>query len=205
MSLDTVTISIRVPEILKNKLSRFAKQAGKSMNLEISNRLEASFLPTTTKINNIFDALNLDKILRIRSTSTSADASRLLNICQTLEVEKIIFGAKKDLLNNAAMVVVIHTPIATFLMDSSLLNMAREPRIYEIQDIFKNLDKLGLLANTFFCDEYIEKTSELPKEEALDSVLSNGNLHQLIKLEDYLDILSVHKHYDIKEFKIEDI
>lgn len=205
MSSNTATISIRVPEYLKEKLSRFAKQSDRSMNSEISNRLEASFLPATNKVDAIFEALDLGKVLRVRSTSTSADKSRLLNICRNLEVEKIIFGARSSSLNNAAMVAVIHTPAATFLLDSSSLNMAREPRICEIQEIFKNLDRIGLLGNTYFCGEYLEKTSELSKEAALEKILDNRNINKLTRLEDYLDLLSVHKLYDVKEFKTEAI
>ncbi|MCH2159846.1 MAG: Arc family DNA-binding protein [Oleiphilaceae bacterium] len=199
--MSTVTISIRVPEHLKNELAKSAKKSNKSVNAEISSRLEASFSPQRKRGNQVVDALQLNEVVRIRSTSTSADATRLINLCRELDVEKVVFGARNDVLNGMVMVVVLHTQYATFLLDSSKLNMAREPRIFEVQDIFRNLDEIGLLEVSHFLNSPLEETSHLPPDEALEKILLSGSVIRMKNLSDFLNILCEHQKFVEEEFK----
>jgi len=200
MANETITLGVRLPLTLKEKLALVADQNLRSLNGEVTYRLEESFRPTTKIIEAIFEAIDFEKIQRIRSSSTSTDVSRILTIIRNFDIERIILGARKDNLNNAALVMVVQTHNVTFLIDATDLNMARVPREAEIQEIFREIDRLGLLTTIDYCEKYIPETKQLLPNDALKTILTKGAIHKLSNIGDFLEILSLKGRFDVKKY-----
>ena len=197
---DSSSIGIRLHESLKDKITKYAKRHSRSINAEIVYRLEESFRPIANIFDELFESLDGDKVLRMRSTSTQADVRRILNVVRHLGIDRIIFGARRDHLNNAVMVFIAQTPGVTLLLDHTDINMARNPREIEVQDVFRELDKLGYLSQIDFCSEYLPETSENTPAEAIKIIVTEGAIKKLSNLNDYLKLLSVHPHYDPNDY-----
>jgi hypothetical protein len=143
--------------------------------------------------------LDLPKVIRIKSGNTTHDVERILLTCRAWAVEKIVFAATENKNNHAVMVVALKTSDRTFLHDSSWLNMAREPRILEVEALFRELDTLGLLDVSTFCPSLIRNTMELDADSAMDVL---GSYEQKpMNLSQYLYLLSGHSQFDINKFR----
>lgn len=199
MQNESATVGIRIPQWMKDDLTISALRKDISMNAEINNRLKSSFSAPET-INSLFDTLDLNKIHRLRSTSTTSDADRIIFLISNLIIEKIILGAREEPMNNAVLVIVIHTNFATFVMDSSYLNMARMHREVEIQKIIRSIDDHGLLSITDYCSAYLPDTSSLAPEKAINKITKAGKIKKLSRLDDYLKLLSVHGIFEIESY-----
>ncbi len=200
MAKESKPLGIRIATNLKERLSLSAEKHGRSLNAEIALRLRESFESKSQVIDEIFDSMSLGKIQRMRSTSTPADTKRILSVLRNMGTEKIILGARKNQLNNAVLIFVAQTESITFLMDNTSINMARKPRELEVQNIFHELDKLGLLEYTEYCENYLPETSGLESKNALQVILEKGKPHKLIDISDFLYILSVHNIFNTSEF-----
>ncbi len=200
MLKESKPIGIRIPISLKERIAIHAKKQGKSLNAEIIQRLQKSFGSTARIIDDIFDTLNLEKIQRMRSTSTQADKKRIITVLRNMGVDKIVLGARREQLNNAVLVFIAQTESITLLMDSTNINMARTSRELEVQDIFHELDKNGLLEHIEYCKDYLPTTSNLTPDKALQLILEKGNLQKIVNITDFLRIFSVHEQFDADEF-----
>lgn len=110
-------------------------------------------------------------------------------MAEQLGAESLLLGARADKLNNAVLVAILETPYVRCLMDSTLINMARDPRIGEVQQLFQHFDQLGLLDKACACTVLVPSTSTLPVEEAIETIARDGKPKPL-ELQSYLNLLA---------------
>lgn len=194
-------IGLRLAEGLRDKLAAHANLNHRSLNGEITARLEASFRSEARVAQELFDAIALPRVVRMTSSSTSADRTRILNAARHLPIERAVFAAKANDLNKAVLVLILETPRVTFLLDGSWINMARSPREAEVQEIFQGLDRLGVLDNAEYCTHLVDDTSELPPEQALERIAKTGHLAPLSNLADFLRVLAQHEFFDPADYR----
>jgi len=201
MADESTSLGVRLPFSLKDKLAGYAGKHHRSLNAEIALRLSESFHSNAQIINDIFDSIELGKVQRMRSSSTTTDTKRILTVLRHLDPNKIILGARKDRLNNAVLVFIAETPYITLLMDGSSINMARDPREEEVKEIFLEFSRLGLLTHVEYCKNLLPKTSKLTPDNALHQILEQGDIHQMRGISNFLKILSCHGIFDADEFR----
>lgn len=98
------------------------------------------------------------------------------------------------------LVAVIETPSVTLLMDCTWLNMARDPRIAEIEALFQRWDAMGLLDTARYCTKLVPETCNLAAEEALGVIVDEGKPAPL-DLPQFLKLLSHHGFFDLAKFR----
>lgn len=202
MPSQTKSVGVRLPSSLKANLESEAKKFDRYLNTEIVTRLEGSFNRPDRVFDIIFDAIQMPKVVRIRSSSTSADTDRVITLLRNMGFEKVIVGARKDDMNNAVLVMLMQASSIILLIDEADMNMARRPREREVQDIFQEFDKQGILGNVEYCPSYLDDTRELAPEKAMLSILNKAPTMKLEKISSFLDLLSVHGCFDIGEYPL---
>jgi hypothetical protein len=128
----------------------------------------------TLTLDDALEAAGLPKVMRIASASTYADVEKYIAIISGLKISRIILGVRKEELNGHALVLVAQARCSTFLMDTTSVHMQRLPRLREVENIFQNIQKLGLLAVAEYCQNCLPATSALPVQEALDEIIRHG-------------------------------
>lgn len=199
--LMTISIGLRIPESLRDKLASQASLNQRSLNSEITARLDASLSVDARVARELFDAIALPRVVRMKSSSTSADVMRILNVARHLPVQRLIFAAKPNELNTALLVLIIETPAATFVVDDTWLNMARRPREMEVQELFQGFDRLGLVNDAEYCPDLVEDTAALSPEEAVERIAKTGRIRRLSNPADYLRVLAQHEHFDVSNYR----
>jgi hypothetical protein len=199
--MTSTSIGLRLSEGLRDKLASHAAINKRSLNGEVAARLEASFRSEARVAQELFDLIALPRVARMASSSTSADVTRILSAARHLPIERAIFAAKANELNNAVLVLVLETPRVTFLLDGSWINMSRTPREREVQEVFRCFDRLGVLDNAEYCSKLVEDTTQLPPEQALEQIAKTGAVKPLKILADFLRVLAQHEHFDPETFR----
>lgn len=201
--MTSISIGLRIPESLRDKLASQASLNHRSLNSEITARLDASVTVDARVARELFDAIALPRVVRMRSSSTGADLMRILNVARHLPVQRLIFAAKPNDLNTAVLVLIIETPAVTFVLDETWLNMARRLREMEMRDLFQGLDRLGLLNDAEYCPDLVEDTAALSPEQAVERIAKTGRIQRLSNLADYLRVLAQHEHFDASSYRAE--
>lgn len=197
MATDTSSFNMRLPSALRERLGVLAEANDRSLNAEVVARLAKSAAGGHSRA--LFEALDLPKALRLRSTSTSADLDRLLTVCTELEADLIVLGARRDELNGAVLVAVVRTPTVTCVMDQSSLSVARPPRTLEMRALFQKLDSLDLLQWAHAWPELVDDTTQLPPAAAVDRLLSAARSR--LDLPAFLKLLGAGLDVDPADFR----
>ena len=194
------TIDVRLPEQLRERLMvTLQERRGQTLEQEIVRVLDgAVFGDTLEESLRVFD---LPKVVRVRSSSTHADMRQVKSIIRATLTERIVLAAREDDLNNAVLVMAIATEERVFVLDRSMLNLARRPREMEIQELFQALDGRRLLESALFHPELIEDTREMPAEQAADVILRGSGVRALSDLSEYLQVLSQHGIFEEAKFR----
>lgn len=157
-----------------------AERNHRSMNAELVQRLLQTLGPDR-RVEAIFEALELPRVMRLRASNTTADVNRVLAIAGTLAVDRLVLGARPDPLNNATLVILLQTASLTFLMDQTSLNLARRPRQLDVRELMRGLDEFGLLKGAEYAPKLLPNTTELAPDDAAGAILKAGNLKALPK------------------------
>ena len=200
--METVTVSLRIPVNLRNRLTKEAKTSGRSLNAEVSKRLDSSLDACAEFMGDFFDDYSVPKYLRMRCSSTYGDTARIINTLRGIPVERVIFAAKSSDLNDAVLVLLMEANSNIFIVDQSNINMARDPRIAEVSELMRAFDSKGLLETAEYCPELVDDTSSFNTEKAVQHFLHIGPRTRLLDLSDYLRLLAQHEHFEPSEFRI---
>jgi len=198
MATDTPTLNVRLPATLRERLGVLAEANDRSLSSEAVARLSQSVEGRAASA--LFEALELPSAVRLRSTSTSADLTRLLTVCTDLDADLVVLGARRDPLNGAVLVAVVRTPTVTCVMDQSSLNIARPPRALEVRDLFQRLDALDLLQWAHAWSDYVDDTSHLAPATAVDQLLKNSRSR--LELPAFLRLLGAGQTVDPNQFRL---
>jgi len=171
------------------------------LNAEVAERLALSLAPSRDAVDRALQVLDLPRRVRFEESSTSQAVYALLTVCRELGADSITFAAREDRLNRAVLVVVVQTPVLVAIMDTNYLNMARDPRISEVETLFAALDGMGLLETAQACRRYVPDTSKLAPAEAIEAVLKAGDPGPL-ELGKFLNHLSKHGIFDLGRFRV---
>ena len=172
-------------------------RGGRSLNSEILGRLEMSFAKSSDKVisrqivDDILELFQLPPVIRVESGSTGVDVKNLKLICEYMAVQQVSFYAVSSRLNHAHLISVINTQSHTLVMDRSSLNLARQPRINEVIELFQHLDMHGVLDGARFYDTLIDEsywTKNGSPEEMI--VYLRGVQRQPCSFQDFLNVLS---------------
>jgi len=197
MATDTSSFNMRLPSALRERLGILADANDRSLNAEVVNRLAKSAAGGHSR--DLFEALDMPRALRLRSTSTSADLNRLLTVCTELEADLIVLGARRDELNGAVLVAVVRTPTITCVMDQSSLSVARPPRAQEMKALFQKLDALELLQWAHAWAGFVDDTSQMKPAAAVDHLLSVTRSR--LDLPAFLKLLGTGQDFNAEDFR----
>jgi hypothetical protein len=200
MATDPVPLTVRLAPHVHERLSKAAAGNRRSLNAEVTERLVQSLAPARDGVDRAFQALELPRTVRFEESSTSQAVYALLTVCRELGADAITVAAREDRLNRAVLVVVVQTPVLVAVMDTNHLNMARDPRIAEVETVFAALDGMGLLETALACKRYVPDTSAMNPVEAVDAILKAGDPGPL-DLRKFLDLLSKHSLFEIGRFR----
>jgi hypothetical protein len=181
--------SFRLPDLLRKRLVESAAKKERSLNAEVVKRLQASFGPSPSTIEKVFEALKLPQAIRMETSSTTSDCLRLVTVIEQLGAQSLLLGARANALNNAVLVVVIETPHIYCVMDTSRINIARTSRESEVQQLFQRFDSLGLLESAMGCTVLVPDTSELTAAAAAETIAREGK-PQRLNLPGFLNLLA---------------
>lgn len=97
------------------------------------------------------------KLCRLESGNTGADTKRIINLFRSIgeQIIRVMFFANKNFNNEGVLIALIEAPKVKFLLDDSLINIARMPRLFEVQDVFKTLFVHNLHHKTYYCPHQI--------------------------------------------------
>lgn len=98
-----------------------------------------------------------------RSGSTYGNLEDLLQCLELLRpITSVVLAVRPGEANYSALTMAIETETATVIADRLYLTIERSPRESEVQELFRQLDKLGLLEGSArFATERIGETDEL--------------------------------------------
>lgn len=186
---------LRLQPNLKARLEASAKENKRSLNAEISARLEESYgmhsysppeelLSIAERIQrrihsremDVIDILDLGQVgdaLRLRITgATHDDADQILTcLAHFVSIRSVTLAVRDGEANFSALSVVIRTDKAALVADSTYLTAERGPRLSEIRDIIWSLDLKGLLGGaTRFRATRVEQTEKLPAHQAAKAI-----------------------------------
>lgn len=202
---DSVTVSIgfRIPATLRDQLQKLAADEGRSLNSLVVQQLSKVAWPPRRgpELGDLLGALDLPSVLRLRSQSTGPDVQRLLEVSSVLGAERLLLAARAEPLNGALLTVVLETASGALIMDGSWINMAREPRIREVEELFKGWDLMGLLDGSRYCTQTVPETEHLPPAEAVRQVAEQGCPAPL-DVPRYLRLLSSHGLFEPSRFRV---
>jgi hypothetical protein len=201
MASDTVNIGLRLPTWLRDRLAAVAAALpGRSMNSEITDRLAASLQPNRGLLR-LLEAIDLPKTVRIATPTTSAAVDRILTACRELGADRVTVAARADDLNYAQLVVLVESSSLLAIADDTCLSMARGSRILDVEDLFRNLDGLGLLASARMFTEPVPHTHDMAPAAAIDAMVKTSRPVPL-DLGKFLDVLSGHGLFDESRFRV---
>jgi hypothetical protein len=193
------TAGVRIPNQLKAQLAEHAELNGRSLNAEMAARLQASVdRRGSPGLRLLAGRLKWPRVMRIRSENTSEDVQALAELPHVMGADGLVLAARPDDLNGAVLVVLIESPHAHLLLDSSYLNMARRPRISEMEDLFSRWKADGLIGHMQFCPNLVADTRELPAEEAAKLLIEKATSTDL---GGFLKTLSRHGLFDLEKFQ----
>lgn len=162
----------------------------------------------------LLQCLALPRVVRLRSTSTSADVARLCTLFQRKAVRRILFAAKENVANGAVLMAVVEMVDLTVLVDNTEINHARRARSLEVRELFQCWDRCGLQDKTVMAPErYPLQSDDLPVEQA-EAILSGLPDVERFDLAVFLRLLGAGevnlKHYQadsgykVRLFRVED-
>lgn len=193
------TTGVRIPIQLKAQLAEHAELNGRSLNAEMAARLQASVdRRGSPGLRLLASRLEWPRVMRIRSGNTSEDVRALAELPHVMGADGLVLAARPDELNGAVLVVLIESPYAHLLLDSSYLNMARRPRISEVEDLFGRWKADHLIGHIQFCPDLVPDTRELPADEAAKVLIERATSTDLAG---FLKTLSRHGHLDLTKFQ----
>tara|TARA_R110001592_G_scaffold341474_1_gene630566 strand:- start:41181 stop:41786 length:606 start_codon:yes stop_codon:yes gene_type:complete len=164
----------------------------------INNRITRSYKQLSCE--QMLDTLEVSDVLRMTSMNTTKTAHEIVRLLRRPTLARVIMAAKPDKLNGRALVVIFEMEDITIVADNTMNNLARSPRIMEIEEIFHEFSRLRLQNKALFIPEPVEDTSSLPVEEAFNR-LSSYRMKSF-DLEGYLSVLSENSHlFDLKSFQ----
>lgn len=198
MSIATA-FSLRLPPALDSRLREAADAGGRSLNAEILTRLEGTF-GSDPRVGALMDALELPHAVRLRHANTTATLKHVLQIVQLLDVDRLVLAARTDVLNEVVLVLLMQTASHSIVLDKTMLNMARRPRMLEIAELFRGLDAVGLLDLAEYHPKVIAEDS-MPANVQDTAVLLLKGVKPLEDLAQFLKLLAPHGQYDIKDFR----
>lgn len=194
---------LRLQPNLKARLEASAKENKRSLNAEISSRLEESYgmhsysppeellsIPERIQrrihsremdVVDILDLGQVGNVLRLRTTgATHDDADQILTCLAHFEsIRSVTLAVRDGEANFSALSVVIRTEKTTLVADSTYLTAERGPRLSEVRDIVWALDLKGLLGGaTRFRAQRIAQTEKLPPLQAAKAI-EDGELTPL--------------------------
>jgi hypothetical protein len=160
----TVSVNLRMPSALRDRLVKLAQFARRSMNTEIVERLHAS--AAGGGHSSLLEAIEMPRAVRVRCPNTTAAVRNFLTACAELDADRVVLMARRDPNNDAQLVALVHAPHVTALMDDSSLSLARPPRVAEVTDLIRGLARLDLLASARFAAEYCTDTRGMAADTA---------------------------------------
>lgn len=187
MNKQSSTVSLRISSSLSDRLKEESTSKGISFNSEVLKRLEGSFR-NNERARELLNLVELDtKFFRVKPSSTYYEKEKILKILESIDVDRIILAARKDDLNGAILVMIIHTNFASFVIDSFTLSMARKPRVYEVEEILELIKSSGLILLTEYCRTYVKDTRDFPIEEAISHIMDSSptlitNMNQYVSM-----------------------
>lgn len=159
---------LRLPEALRDALTAAANLAHRSLNNEIIHRLQGS-LTSGRPASAAIELLDLPPVVRMRPTlNTGQSVQALIDLTQSLGVERLTLAAQGDPMNDAALVVVLESNSIAVLADNLSLSMARRPRALEIARLMQFWHQQGLM-----CTARVA-TRVIPDEQALRRCVNPG-------------------------------
>jgi hypothetical protein len=192
MSRELPPFGLRMPLDLRERLDIAAGGNKASLNAEIVRRLKNSF-EESLRPDEFLDALSVNGIFRLRSTSTYRDVERLILLLRRLMPRRVYLGARRDEANDYALVAIVDASPLLIVADKTLLNIARPARESEVQHLIRTLiKKLGWRSLEFF-PSHLPETGALTPENAY-AVLKSLRTVPLNEdnLPDYLSLLTNH-------------
>ena len=201
MPTDQTSFTVRIATEIHERLARVAAGNVRSLNAEVVARLAGSLEPQRNGADRALQVLELPRVVRFEESSTSQSVYALLTVCRELGADAITFAAREDRLNHAVLVAIVQTPALLAVMDTSWLNMARDPRLGEVEALFKALDGMGLLATARACRKFVPDTTALSAPKAVEAILEAGEPEPL-DLRRYLNLLSGHGLFDVARFQV---
>ena len=198
MSIATA-FSLRLPPALDSRLREAADAGGRSLNAEILARLEGTF-GSDPRVGALLDALELPHAVRLRHATTTATLKHVLQIVELLAVDRLVLAARTDALNDVVLVLLMQTASHSIVLDKSMLNMARRPRMLEVAELFRGLDAVGLLDLAEYHPKVLAAEAMPADVHEAAGVLLNG-IKPLEELGQFLKLLAPHGLYDIKDFR----
>jgi hypothetical protein len=200
----TVNVGFRLPAALRDQLQKLAAAENRSLNsLVVQTLSTAAWPPKRTDLGDLLHALELPSVLRLCSQSTSSDVTRLLEVSRLLGVERLLLAARANDLNGAVLTAVLETSSIALIMDSTWINMARRPRMLEVEDLMKGWDAMGLLEGSRYCTQLVPETRSLPPADAVRAMVEYGEPADL-DLQRFLALLSGHGNFDVARFRAGD-
>lgn len=150
----------------------------------------------------LLQCLVLPPVVRLRSTTTSADVSRLCTLFQRKKaVRRLLLGTRDDRNNGAVLIAVVEMADLTVLVDNTQINHARRARALEIRELFQCWDRCGLEDRTVMVPERLPHDGrDLPPEDA-EAILAGLPNVVRFDLAAYLQLLGAGevnlKHYRV--------
>lgn len=196
----TQPLSVRIPSRLRDRLEVLAKNHRRSLTAETVERLHLACSPGGSRtVQRALEALNLPGVVRLRSSSTSADVSNLLDVAEAFSVDRLTFAARACLRNGAALVMILESGHTTILLDRSEVNMARDQRAGEVAVLMQRFAAMGLLATARFIPQLVPTTAELEPADAVERLLEVSEVRPF-DLHTFLHLLSQHGLFDLARF-----
>lgn len=151
----------------------------------------------------LLEALNLPKVVRLESTSTTADVRRIRSLLKRDQLRRVVFAVRKDPLNGHCMVAYLEMDDVTVLIDTTMINHARRPREMEVQELFVKVDELNLSGDTYFIEDVVSATHDKTVDEAWQ-IISKLPIKPF-ELKSYIELLATYDvDLDLADYKKND-
>lgn len=186
-----------IPIRLYGRLLRHGSSARGGMTNEIIRRLEGSFMSQFDPFK-ICEAENY--YLRLAYGNTGEDQHALLELLRLdAYIDRFVFAARPEKLNDVVLTVFAPGQVrGGFVMDRSLMNLCRRPRISEVQTVMGVAMHSAFRDKLFFATTRAPNTSELSPKKAFEALeelpvrpLTPDSLPEFLKL--------FHPHSDFSE------
>lgn len=164
---------LRLQPDLKTQLEAAAEKNKRSLNAEISARLEESLTPPAALLTSVFKILDLEgnNYFRLRSPHSTYEArDQLLTCLDSLKpIESVLLVVRDGDANHSALSVVINAQDFGLLADKTLMTAERPPRESEVRSLVQKLNKKNLLngQTQFRTKRMTEQTKDLSAKDAV--------------------------------------